>query len=256
MAEALSENDLRALVGVIEEGRRDDPTEGLPWAVLDGLAALVRCDAVSFPECDLVGGRSLLLQWREDADRVMLIGDEYPPETAEFWRYCRDFLPCDYPHRTGDLVSVVRWSDFHTSLELRNVPLIADFFGPDGWVHGMHASFPTLPGHMRKITFWRGARADFTERDRLVVELLRPHLWEIYLDAQRRRQQVPRLSRREWEVLRLVHDGHGNAEIARRLFITVSTVRKHLEHVFDRTGVRSRTAAAALMMPHYTAPAR
>jgi DNA-binding CsgD family transcriptional regulator len=27
-------------------------------------------------------------------------------------------------------------------------------------------------------------------------------------------------------------------------------VRKHLEHVFDRTGVRTRAAAAALVLPH------
>jgi DNA-binding CsgD family transcriptional regulator len=252
MTEALSERDLRALVGVIEEGRRDEPTEGLPWAVLDGLAALVRCDAVSFPECDLAHQRGILLQWREDGERSLFLGDD-PPDPVEIWGYTRDFLPCEYPHRTGDLVTVVRWSDFYTQRELRNVPLIAEFFGRDGMTHGMHASFPTLPGQMRKISFWRGPGSDFTERDRLVVELLRPHLWEVYLDAQRRRQQVPQLSPREWEVLRLAREGYGNAEIARRLFISVSTVRKHMEHIFDRTGVRSRTAAAALMMPHDTA---
>ena len=91
---------------------------------------------------------------------------------------------------------------------------------------------------------------DFTERDRLVVELLRPHLWEIYVDAQRRRRHIPQLSTREWEVLRLAHQGFGNTEIARRLFISVATVRKHMEHIFDRTGVRTRTAAAALMIPN------
>jgi DNA-binding NarL/FixJ family response regulator len=62
---------------------------------------------------------------------------------------------------------------------------------------------------------------------------------------------VPRLSPREWDVLQLAHQGYGNSDIARELFISVATVRKHLEHIFDRTGVRTRTAAAALMIPHY-----
>ncbi len=250
MIEAFTERDLRALSAVVEEGRRDEPTEGLPWAVLDGLAALVRCDAVSFPEDDLAHGHGLLLQWREDGDRLLELGDSQPPQPPEFWRYAEDFLPCSYPQRTGDLVRVVRWSDFYTPTQLGNVPMFAEFFGRDGFKHGMHVSFPTLPGRIRKITFWRGAGPDFTERDRLVVELLRPHLWEVYLDAQRRRHHVPRLSKREWEVLKLAHQGYGNTEIALQMFISVATVRKHMEHIFDRTGVRTRTAAAALMMPH------
>jgi hypothetical protein len=39
-----------ALFAVIEEGRRDHPTDGMPWAVLEGLAALVPCDELLFPE--------------------------------------------------------------------------------------------------------------------------------------------------------------------------------------------------------------
>jgi DNA-binding CsgD family transcriptional regulator len=62
----------------------------------------------------------------------------------------------------------------------------------------------------------------------------------VFLDAERRRRGVPRLSPRETEVLRLAALGRSNADIARTLFVSVSTVRKHMEHVFDRTGVRSR----------------
>ena len=50
--------------------------------------------------------------------------------------------------------------------------------------------------------------------------------------------------------LRLAAQGYGNHDIARELFISVGTVRKHFEHIFDRTGTRTRAAAAALMMPH------
>ena len=43
--------------------------------------------------------------------------------------------------------------------------------------------------------------------------------------------------------------GYSNADIARILFISGATVRKHMEHIFDHTGVRTRAAAAAALRP-------
>jgi len=54
---------------------------------------------------------------------------------------------------------------------------------------------------------------------------------------------VGMLTARERDVMRCVEEGLSNPEIARRLWIQPTTVRKHLEHVFDKLGVRSRTAA-------------
>jgi DNA-binding CsgD family transcriptional regulator len=53
------------------------------------------------------------------------------------------------------------------------------------------------------------------------------------------------LTEREREVLALVAKGKTNAEIAETLWIAPSTVRKHLENVYAKLGVRTRTAAAA-----------
>jgi len=255
MTETLTEVDLRALLAVVEDGRRDELTEGLPWATLEGLAHLVRSDCVSFPEVDLRRGAAGLFQWLETDDRGLELDDTQSPEPPELWEYTREFLPCTYAARTGDYATVVRWSDFYSPSELREQPLHAEFHVPDGTTHGLHASLPAAPGHYRKISFWRCGGPDFTERDRLVVQLLRPHLWELFLDSQRRLGRVPELTAREWDVLRLVDQGYSNREIARRLFISVGTVRKHLEHIYDRTGARGRNAAAALMMPHQPAAA-
>lgn len=41
----------------------------------------------------------------------------------------------------------------------------------------------------------------------------------------------------ERDVVRLVADGHANAEIGRRLFISVNTVKKHLSHVYEKVAV-------------------
>ena len=55
-----------------------------------------------------------------------------------------------------------------------------------------------------------------------------------------------RLSKREREVCDLVCLGLSNGEIAKKLFITESTVKVHLHRIYDKTGVRSRTALALL----------
>jgi LuxR family maltose regulon positive regulatory protein len=55
---------------------------------------------------------------------------------------------------------------------------------------------------------------------------------------------VTALSAREREVYELLCQGFSNREIARQLFISLSTVKVHVHHVFDKLGIRSRTALA------------
>jgi pimeloyl-ACP methyl ester carboxylesterase/DNA-binding CsgD family transcriptional regulator len=59
------------------------------------------------------------------------------------------------------------------------------------------------------------------------------------------------LSPRELEVLRLVATGRDNEAIAAELFLSVRTVERHLQNVYDKLGVRgrsARTAAAARLL--------
>jgi DNA-binding CsgD family transcriptional regulator len=49
--------------------------------------------------------------------------------------------------------------------------------------------------------------------------------------------------------MRCIAAGLSNAETARALWIQPDTVRKHLEHVYDKLGVRTRTAALARLHP-------
>jgi ATP/maltotriose-dependent transcriptional regulator MalT len=53
------------------------------------------------------------------------------------------------------------------------------------------------------------------------------------------------LSRREIEVLSCVAAGRSNSEIAVELFVTETTVKAHLVHIFSKLGVSSRTAAVS-----------
>jgi DNA-binding NarL/FixJ family response regulator len=64
------------------------------------------------------------------------------------------------------------------------------------------------------------------------------------------------LSPREREVYDLLCEGLSNAEIGRQLFITPGTVKVHVHHVFDKLGIRSRTALALnSARERYAAPA-
>ncbi len=53
------------------------------------------------------------------------------------------------------------------------------------------------------------------------------------------------LTPREHEVVLLVAEGLTNADIARQLWISPGTVRRHLENVFAKLDVHTRTAAVA-----------
>ena len=55
------------------------------------------------------------------------------------------------------------------------------------------------------------------------------------------------LSARQREILNLVSDGFTNAQIAKRLFLTESTVKQHLRAAFKILGVSNRTEAAKII---------
>jgi DNA-binding NarL/FixJ family response regulator len=59
------------------------------------------------------------------------------------------------------------------------------------------------------------------------------------------------LSARELEVLRLVAAGSSNREIADALVISERTVARHLQNIFAKLRVSSRTAATAYAFEHH-----
>jgi DNA-binding NarL/FixJ family response regulator len=99
---------------------------------------------------------------------------------------------------------------------------------------------------------------DYGERERLILQLLEPHLAVLYRASKLRyrlgaaHDAACLLTQRELQIMKHVRDGLRNAEIARELVIQPSTVRKHLEHVFDKLDVSSRTAALAKLHAQLT----
>jgi LuxR family maltose regulon positive regulatory protein len=58
-------------------------------------------------------------------------------------------------------------------------------------------------------------------------------------------QPYETLSDREYEVLRLVGRGYSNRQVADALFVTLGTVKKHLNNIFGKLQVKNRTEAVA-----------
>jgi len=245
---SLTDRDLRALVALLDDARADEPGPAMPWTVMDGLMNLVPCKEVGFCELDLPHrGRPVGQCVLDGGERDFESGDAYDPTPDEaYWTLSPGFRGCAEPEYPGQLLHL---SEIYSPRELRRQPLFAEVFAPWGVKYLMSIALRSRPGHPRRLLFWRNSGPDFSDREKLLMKLLWPHLEEVYWEAERRRQGTPRLTPREWQVLDLVAQGHGNAEIARMLVTSVSTVRKHLENIFERTGVHSRSAAVALIMP-------
>jgi DNA-binding CsgD family transcriptional regulator len=83
-----------------------------------------------------------------------------------------------------------------------------------------------------------------------------PQGWRLLLLDDRRTAALPSvkalralgLTDRQAQVLRLLASGHGTQKIADHLYLSPATVRKHLENIYDRLGVKSRTEAVAIAL--------
>jgi DNA-binding NarL/FixJ family response regulator len=58
------------------------------------------------------------------------------------------------------------------------------------------------------------------------------------------------LTRRELEILRLVAEGHSNAQLARMLWVTEQTVKFHLSNIYRKLDVANRTEASRWAQVH------
>jgi DNA-binding NarL/FixJ family response regulator len=55
---------------------------------------------------------------------------------------------------------------------------------------------------------------------------------------------TPGLTKREFEILQLVSEGHSNGELAKMLWVTEQTVKFHLSNVYRKLNVANRTEAS------------
>jgi DNA-binding CsgD family transcriptional regulator len=194
--------------------------------VLGVLAEAVPCDVVSWSRLDVPRRRVL--------DNETTVPDDSSDEA--FWEHYHEHPLC---HGPGVLRPVCSISDLLGERAWHRTAIYHDYFRPCGLEHEIGVKLPCPPGQTNVLLLDRAPGTGFTDHDRLVLTLLRPHL-----EAAVRRIMTPSLTRREREVLALVREGLTNRAIAHRLAVSPHTVRKHLENAFARLDVHSRTEAA------------
>jgi len=146
--------------------------------VLERLGDLVQADEVCYCELDRVRKRTRLLVQRS--------GDDATESDVPYWEISRDYPTCR-THDAGDF-RALKLSDFLSLRKLRQSRIYALWFQPAGIDREMSIPIPSPPWHTKTFLFDRriGER-DFTERDRLVLDLLQPHFARLWRAAETRR---------------------------------------------------------------------
>jgi DNA-binding CsgD family transcriptional regulator len=154
------------------------------------------------------------------------------------------------------MARALRLSDFVTLTQLRKMRIYREAFQPARIGRLLSIGAFGGPG-TATLSLTRPERArDFSERDRWLLELLRPHFdqarlhleHEAKLRAKRsRRLQAKGMTPREIEVALWLARGKTNSEIAGILLSTPRTVEKHVERILQKMGVANRATAAVAM---------
>jgi DNA-binding CsgD family transcriptional regulator len=206
--------------------------------VLARLARLIPGEAVGYHEREIVSHRLLYESGTPEtappadvAEAAAMFCSEYPLSIQRHSRERR----------------ALKISDFVSCLQLHRLDYYQHALRPMGVEHQIRVWLPAPPGLARFLYINRArVDGDFGERDRELLELLRP-----YLAATRDRfdlgelPSVDLLTEREAEILAWVARGKTNKEIAALLVLSPHTVRSHLENTYGKLRVHTRTAAIA-----------
>jgi DNA-binding CsgD family transcriptional regulator len=141
--------------------------------------------------------------------------------------------------------------DFYSDRQWHSTGIYTDVLHPAGVEKELLIPLPAPPGFARRLVFFRGPGRPFTDDERDAAIMLQPHISRA-LRRQARLRAARLLTERQAEILQLVAAGVDNTAIARRLGLSRGTVRKHLENIYARLEVSSRTAAVARAFPDGT----
>jgi DNA-binding CsgD family transcriptional regulator len=234
---------LRQAVGLVESlAELDDPARFAELA-LPGLAELVGCDSLSFNEIGAEPGQVRVVSYPDAVS---------PTSLAGFAAYVREHPLVNHYLATGDDQPVMI-SDFLSRAQFHRLGLYAEVFRCFPVECQIAFSLPSEGRQVIGIALNR-ASGDFTEDDRDLLSVLRCPLMTALQRARRRQRSreslatastapLADLTDREIRVLTLAALGRTNIAIAHALDVSPRTVAKHLEHIYRKLDVSSRTSA-------------
>jgi DNA-binding CsgD family transcriptional regulator len=239
----LSGSDYRGILEFVHGAGEVEGSDPFPVHVLVQLRELVPCDTVSYGDFEREGHA-----WRT---RVRYAGEPRAPVTPAIDE-AHGRLAYQYPYRpwSPEARRALRWSDLLSRREWHALDLYWEVCRALDGEYELELWLATPDGVAGGFGFDSFER-DFSERDKLVLDTLRPHLVQLWRNAAaRRRESTPlaALTPREREILLWVAQGKSNREIAAVLYLAPGTIRKHLDNVYDKLGVSNRAGAVGRVL--------
>ena len=244
----LSRSDLEAVLDFAEEAAvaAREP-ERQDERLLARIARLVESDMIKYCRVDASHG----------SHDVSVLGEPEPPPSDELLGALSSEENPYNAHvaRTGQPhFSATRLFDVVTRGAFRRTRLFQLI--PFAEASSVQMRMPGHDGSLWKLEVLQHDR-EFTDRQLSLLDAVRPWL-EIYEErrvlathsaaiqaAPVDQDGAARLSEREHQVLDRLAEGASNQDIADALYISPGTVRKHLENIYAKLEVTSRTAALA-----------
>lgn len=155
-----------------------------------------------------------------------------------------------------------RDSDFISDRVRDQSPVFNDIYKPQGIYYALRIELIRRSSVIGQFALFNSkSRGEFSDRDLHIANLLAQHLSLKYsellecknprnekLDLYRQRLAKYELSQREFQVVVCVVDGLMDTEIAEQLFISLSTVKKHLYNAYSKIGVSSKSQLIAFVL--------
>lgn len=202
---------LRALIAL-----EPVPGDRLPArTALEMVARLISCDVIGIAVADCSG-------WVEHAVSLPASAGRRPFDS------CRGPFPLGLVHQSEH-------------------PEHRGWLSRHGMTDGLLLGFERDRDHVAQLAMHRRHRR-FSDGDVALLRTLTPALHRLLRDHVVR--PPTGLTAQECRVLELVAAGLSNADVASRMCVAPSTVRKHLEHAFRKLGVSNRLAAVKAFEGH------
>jgi DNA-binding CsgD family transcriptional regulator len=241
--------DLRAILDTLGAiGEEATSGEGFARQGVTSLKRLVPSELTTLSVCELDSGHRSVVSDQPGA----LSRREIEAFDRHFHAH-----PLVRAHGRNPAAVTHRISDLMAPADFRRTSLFDDYYRPIGVDHAMAVPIHVLKNAPVSFVFTRSER-DFSHRALACLESIRPHLGNLYrlgqeIEGPRAAWGVPSaqpsvpcdlpLTSREREVLHWLGGGKTDRDIATILGISPRTVHKHLQRIYEKLGVETRTAA-------------
>jgi DNA-binding CsgD family transcriptional regulator len=230
---ALTSRDLHAALDALHAIGEDAPRNFARRGVAS-LSRLIGSELTTLSVCDLDSNHRSVVSDAPGAisTRELQVFDRYFPEH-----------PLVRAHGRKPGAVTKRISDLVPTRAFQETPLYNDYYRPIGIRHTMAVPIHVDQRLLVSFVFNRAGSA-FGDRELELAETVRPHLANLYrLGGTATAAGGAPLTAREREVLEWVAAGKTNRDIASILGARPRTIEKHLERIYEKLGVETRTAA-------------